>query len=159
MAQRALIWANSIEPALDALILLRDTDGINERKDGFEQAVVSTKIGFPVVIGLPHTMIECWLLVGFKAGNEDETARLASMRSELGFQPCLQGDQLTSANVTDKKNPKRVLSGLCNDSKERMVECCEVTELDFLEANGVSVNLTSFIREVRGKIAPLFGAV
>ena len=95
------------------VLLIRDCDDQPERRRGLAQA--STREPghawpFHVVIGLAHPKREAWVLAGFEPRDPDEHARLTTLRSELGHDPCTSSDQLTARTPGSKRDAKRVVA-------------------------------------------------
>jgi hypothetical protein len=78
-ARRALLFLTNEGAPIDAVILVRDSDGDLSRARGLAQARESGRWRFAVIVGLAHTKRECWHLVGFRPRNAVETSRLAAV--------------------------------------------------------------------------------
>jgi hypothetical protein len=146
------------DPQPAAVLLVRDSDGKqDERLKGLEQARREASWPFPVVIGVAHTMIECWVLSAFVPRDKKEIAVLAALRKELGFDPTVRSEELTALTETAKKSPKRVLSKLIAQSdEEREARCWSAASVESLRARGAKNGLAEFIREVERALSPLF---
>jgi hypothetical protein len=153
---RALILFNRLDPKPDAVMLIRDSDGDLERRDGLHQARESEPWPFPVVIGLAHTKRECWHIVGFDPKDEDERERLESERQHLGFDPRARSHELTAKHdpKNDKRSAKRVLTVLTAGESAREMEC--LTALVRLRERGVENGLQAFLHEIETILMPLF---
>jgi hypothetical protein len=157
VARRAMaLLTTRGERDIDAVLLLRDSDMDEGRRDGLEQARAQTTGLGPILIGVAHSKRECWVLAGFDAANADEQSRLATLRQELGFDPCLHAEDLTATSPGSKRDAKRVLSELTQDDYQREVVCWTEAPLEQLEARGEKTGLASFIQEVRERLVPLW---
>jgi hypothetical protein len=140
-----------------AVLLVRDSDGKpGERRKGLEQARDDRDWPFQVLIGVAHTMRECWVLAGFEPGSKEERSTLAELRKELGFHPTIRSDRLDASSETAKKSPKRVLSRLTGGDVEREEQCWTSTDLGVLREHGAHNGLSSFLGEVEEKLTPIF---
>lgn len=147
------------EPQPDAVLLVRDSDGKpKDREEGLAQARRERAWPFPVVVGVAHTMRECWVLAGFVPQNKQERATLVRLRKDLGFDPTERSDQLDASKETAKRSAKRVLSSLTNDAREREAQCWAEAPLDLLRTRGVHNGLAAFLDELEERLVPLFGA-
>lgn len=157
MARRALAVLTILgERDFDAVLLLRDSDADTQRRQGLEQARAQTSGLGPIVIGVAHAKRECWVLAGFIAANDEEQSRLDVCRQELGFDPCLQAEQLTAATPGAKRDAKRVLGELTQEDYPREAACWTDTPLDQLEERGQATGLADFFREVRERLVPVW---
>ncbi len=153
-ARLALLLAARLRPELAGVLLIRDTDGHVERREGLEQARADVR-PFVVVIGLPHCKREAWLLAAFEPGDVEETQRLTNLSQELGFNPCERSDQLTAQKEDAKRSAKRVLSALCNEVAERAEQGLDSTSLAVLRMRGAGNGLRAYLDDVEEQIAPL----
>jgi hypothetical protein len=145
------------DPQPVTVLLVRDSDGKQrDRNEGLDQARRERDWPFPVIVGVAHTMRECWVLAGFVARNKKETGALATLRKELGFDPTERSEKLDASKETAKKNPKRVLGSLTDGDAEREEKCWTITELDRLRTRGSRNGLAAFLDEIEEKLVPLF---
>lgn len=145
------------DPQPAAVLLVRDSDGKQEdRLKGLKQAREDAQWPFPVLIGVAHTMMECWVLSVFVPQDKKEIAALAALRKELGFDPTGRPEELTASNETAKRSPKRVLSKLTQGDEEREAECWNASSLALLRARGAKNGLADFVGEVEKHLSPLF---
>lgn len=156
VARRALkLLRMKAERGIDAVLLLRDSDNDIRRREGLKQARSETSDLGPIIIGFAHSKRECWVLAGFNATDEDERARLETLRQELGFDPCLQAERLTATQPGAKHDAKRVL-GILAEDVQRETQCSMEAQLEQLEARGSRTGLAEFIRELRERLVPLW---
>jgi hypothetical protein len=157
-ARRALaLLTIAGERAIDAVLLIRDSDGhLEERRRGLEQGRTGVDGLGPILIGVAHTKRECWALAGFTAANEEDRARADSLRQELGFDPCTHAQELTAEHPGAKRDAKRVLSLLTQDDVDREVRDWTAVPLQQLEERGQHTGLAEFIREIRSRLVPLW---
>lgn len=132
--------------------LVRDTDDEARRRDGFERARSQDDWPFEVVLGLPHTKRECWILAAFTPKNEDEEEALDELKSRLGFDPTRKAEELTAQSSGAKRDAKRVLAELTDGDVEREYDALEQIRIDELRSNGREVGLADFIEEVERRI-------
>jgi hypothetical protein len=145
------------DPQPAAVLLVRDSDGkLDERARGLKQAHDDRSWPFPVILGVAHTMRECWVLAAFVPEDKGEKIALAELRKELGFDPTLRSDQLDATKETSKKSPKRVLSRLTGDDLDREEQCWAGPGVDHLRARGEKNGLSAFLRELQEKLVPVF---
>jgi hypothetical protein len=145
-----------IEPALDGVVLLWDLDQQpDERRRGVAQAVKDAKswADFEIVAGLPCRMREAWVLAGFVPADDDERARLADLRRELGFSPIEESHQLDAQDETAKRSAKRVLGVLIQGDADREARCWQEPSLEILRARGEANGLASFLEAVAMHLA------
>jgi hypothetical protein len=159
-ARRALFYLREEFPGLDAILLIRDQDDEPERRGGLEQArnVVSGQI--VIVIGLAVAERESWVICGFESApdDEEESARLQTERTRLGFNPCERSHELTACkNDLAPRSPKRVLRELSGDNRERERRCWVETALATLRRRGAENGLAAYLEEVRVRLVPLIG--
>jgi hypothetical protein len=145
------------DPQPAAVLLVRDSDGKQEdRLKGLKQAREDAEWPFPVLIGVAHTMMECWVLSAFVPQGKKEIAALAALRQELGFDPTGRPEELTASNETAKRSPKRVLSNLTQGDDEREAECWSAASAELLRARGAKNGLADLVDEVEKHLSPLF---
>jgi len=138
------------------VILLRDSDGNLDRRDGLRQAREAEPWRFKVIIGFAHTKRECWHLAGFEPKDDVERERLEKERQYLGFDPRTKSHELTAKHdhETDKRSAKRVLRALTATNLERELECLAV--LSALRRNGQENGLRAFLDELETVLVPMF---
>ncbi|HSK77580.1 MAG TPA: hypothetical protein VLQ45_14105 [Thermoanaerobaculia bacterium] len=157
MARKALLLLLKESTRVpDAVLLIRDSDGLTERRRGLEQARDSSPWAFPVVLGVAHTKRECWVLAGFEAQTEAEEKVLAELRRELGFDPRLNAEDLSAAEAGALRNAKRVLERLLQGSPDRERICWMECEVETLRERGRLSGLSEYLDEVRARLVPLF---
>jgi hypothetical protein len=145
------------ERDIDAVLLLRDSDGNSqERRKGLAQGRSGVDGLGPILIGVAHTKRECWSLAGFTPANEEERARVDTLRQELGFDPCTHAQELTAEHPGAKRDAKRVLSLLTQDDVQREVMGWTEVPLQQLEERGKDTGLAEFIQEIRARLVPLW---
>lgn len=156
MARKALLLLQGSSRVPDAVLLIRDSDGLMERRRGLEQARDSSPWTFPVVLGVAHTKRECWVLAGFEAQTEAEEKALADLRRKLGFDPRLKAEDLSAAEAGALRNAKRVLEHLLQGNPKREQVCWMECGLETLHERGRLSGLSHFLDEVRAQLVPLF---
>jgi hypothetical protein len=145
------------EDPIDAVILVRDSDSDPERMEGLKQARDEVSPPHPpVLIGVAHTKRECWVLAGFHPMDDAEKARHEALKQELGFDPCLQAEELMAQHDGAKRDAKRVLSLLTGGDIDRESLCWKECSFHQLEARGQKTGLVAFIQELRTKLVPLW---
>jgi hypothetical protein len=143
--------------AIDAALLIRDMDDQPERQTGIEQArsEAQTWATFQIVVGCANPKREAWVLCGFDPETDDERARLAELRRELGFHPHEHAHQLTAKDEQAKRSAKRVLCILTMDDRDREARCWQQVPLDVLRARGALTGLRSYLDEIGQHLVPL----
>lgn len=126
---------------LDAILLIRDTDGRTERREGLEQARDASKLNVPIVLGIAHPKREAWVLSGFIPKDEEERQRHATIREKHGMNP----------------DPKVVVENLFGGDYHRERSCWAETALDVLEKEGVNNGLADYLHDIRQRLAPMVG--
>jgi hypothetical protein len=154
-ARRAFVLLEAMWPAVDGIILIRDSDCEEDRRRGLEQARAASSHRDRIVIGLAHTKRECWVLAGFEPCDERERALLAEIRRELGFDPCTQANQLTAIHDHDKRSAKRILRHLVQGDHEREAACWKEASLQLLRDRGGATGLRDYLHEVEERLVPL----
>ncbi len=153
--RRAILYVLRKFERVDAIVLVRDVADQPERRAGLEQARAN---GFPcpILIGVANIERESWVLSGFDPVDEDEQARVDQERQNLGFDPRMRPHELTAAkNDQAKRSPKRVLSVLSDNNRDRERDCWLKTPLDRLKERGADNGLKDYLAEVETKLAPL----
>ncbi len=157
-ARKAIIMAQRISNGrpIRAVVLIRDLDDQQERRDGLEQAkaMIDQRV-HQVVIGAVNPKREAWVLNGFVPETREEEKALAALRGELSFDPCERAERLTAKKDTAKRNAKRVLKVLTRDSREREPRCWKQTSLDLLKQRGEKTGLRDYLVEVETRLLPL----
>jgi hypothetical protein len=144
------------EPQPAAVLLVRDSDGKqDERLLGLKQARQDRAWPFKVLLGVAHSMRECWVLTGFIPETKQETASLAALRKELGFDPTTRSERLEASNEAAKKSPKRVLKRLTGGDQHREAQCWMNPALEHLRKQGAKNGLAAFLGEVEEHLAPI----
>ena len=151
-----LLLVKNADITVDAILLIRDDDLDQQRRQGLEQARLSVRLDVPVIIGLAHPKRECWVLAGFEPRDQAEQNRLLAVRQELGFDPRLRASELTAKHDHDKKSAKRVLGLLTDYNPVREHACFQECEMLVLFERGVMTGLRDYLYEVRESIVPLF---
>lgn len=147
---------------LDAVLLVWDMDDQGrDRRMGLAQASTEARpfVPFVIVLGCPDPMREAWVLAGFEPETDDERARLAAMRQELGFNPCEEAHRLDAKKEHARRSPKRVLEALTAGDHAREVRCWTETSLGLLRARGGHSGLTAFLDEAAQSLVPRLSGV
>jgi hypothetical protein len=155
-ARRAIAYVLRRFDAVDAILLIRDMDDHEQRRDGLRQARANDKSGKRIVIGLAIVERECWVISGFDPTSDEEQTKLAEESRKLGFDPCLRSHELTACKDDQaKKSPKRVLKALTCGGWERQRQCWQSTGLTVLDNRGEANGLKDYFTEFRQQIVPL----
>jgi hypothetical protein len=142
--------------AIDAVVLVRDSDDQHERRDGLNQARAASTIANRIVIGLAIPERETWVISGFNAENDDERDTLQAETQNLGANPCLRSHELTACKDDQAmRSPKRVLAALTKGDWNRQRRCWTMTDLAVLERRGQRNGLADYLKEVNERIVPL----
>jgi hypothetical protein len=159
-ARRALRYLRASIPELEAVVLIRDQDDQEDRRDGLEQARREDHEGLVIVVGLAVVEREAWVISGFEPQDADEQTRLDTERQTLGFYPHEQSHELKACkDDTAQRNPKRVLRALTGGDFDRERRCWNNTPLSRLRVRGTENGLVQYLDEVRTRLAPLIGHV
>lgn len=144
-----------------AVVVLWDADDQpEERREGFARVLENgtrPPVGVELVVVLAVPEREAWVAAGFVAANDRDRGALESIRSELGFAPHEHPERLTSRNVTDKRDAKRVLTALTADDAERKAQCLRLPDeatLSMLKSRGRACGLADFFEQVEAKLVP-----
>ncbi|MBK7535310.1 MAG: hypothetical protein IPI49_08015 [Myxococcales bacterium] len=152
---------------IEAVVLIWDMDGdAGARRQGLDQArttlLADKHDAFAIVYGCPDFEREAWVLAGFEAESEAESAALSELRAELGFSPVTESHRLTAQRDHDphggehKKSAKRVLARLTSNDPDREQRCWRHMPLQALRARGGDNGLASYLDEVRQTLLPLW---
>lgn len=143
---------------LVGVLLIRDSDGYEERRLGLTQArntTTGTSWPFRIAIGLAHPKREAWVLAGFEPHDAAEQRRLAELRQEIGCDPCMKSHELTARTKGSKRDIKRVLDRLTAGEITREVACWQETSLDRLRQRGQHNGLAAYLAEIDEHLVPL----
>ena len=141
-----------VTPSPDAIVVVKDSDNDDTRRAALGELhnhVAADRT--PVVIGVPHTEIECWLLAGFVVQPGSEEQRYGSLFGELSFCPVKQSERLTGSKGPDARDPKRVLRVLTDSNESRVWECVE-TPFPTLTQNGLNNGLGAFLDDIQKRL-------
>ncbi|HLM48466.1 MAG TPA: hypothetical protein VK458_31670 [Myxococcaceae bacterium] len=152
MARLVLLLLASSEHPPEAVLLVRDSDGDERRREGLEQARQDRRWPFPVVIGLAEPKRECWVLAGFDPKGPEETERLEKSERRLSFHPVREAHRLDAREHGAKNDAKRALEELSQGDLER--ERSGLEEMSLAE-RGARTGLTAYLREVRERLVPI----
>lgn len=139
---------------------MRDGDAqSDQRKKGLEQARQHSPLGVvPVVIGLPVTKRECWILAAFEPADDREQGLIEDVRKELGYDPRRSPERLTAAKAGATHNAKGILKALGIDP-DREADCLRNVTLSWLLERGEGTGLTAFLGEVRSRFVPVIDGI
>jgi hypothetical protein len=159
-ARLALFLFNSLGERPEAVVLVRDTDDVDERVSSLKRARDERPWPFAVVLATPATKRECWVLNGFVPRNRDEKAALERVRRKLGFDPCSAGERLTAKRKRGKNNAKLILErdlGV-QPGSDREDACWRETDLDVLRARGRGTLLAGYLEDVVDRLVPILAS-
>ena len=155
-ARRAILDLRYIFADLAGVLLIRDQDDQPERRAGLEQARRQENGRLPVVIGLAVVERECWVIAGFDPQDDVEGERLAAERQMLGFDPRVRSHERTACkNDRALRSPKRSLTALVGDDRERQRKCWMTTSLEVLVVRGRENGLKDYLKEIDDHLVPL----
>lgn len=156
MWRKVLAQLVTQRPRPTAVVLVRDLDGRDERREGMEQ--VRSKLPWPpdmpIVLATPEPEMEAWVISGFVAEDDKERGELERLRQELSFDPTTESHRLTSHPNDASTDAKRVLVALSQGDAARENRC--MADRARLENRGASNHCSVFLAEVRQKIVPRF---
>lgn len=162
-ADKALLLAMFIakNEGLVGVLLIRDSDGYDERRIGLNQARTTDpgmQWPFSVTIGLAHPKREAWVLAGFEAQDAAEHKRLGELKQAIGSDPCVCSHELTARTKGSKRDIKRILDYLTDGDTTREPPCWQDTPLDRLKKRGQHNGLAAYLAEVETHLVPLLSA-
>lgn len=157
LGRKALAASVLAKPRVDAVILVRDMDDEAEarRTSLHEVRAAVPDTALTVVLALPCTKREAWVLNGFEPQNAAEESALASVREELSFDPLTKAEELHATAHGAKRDAKRVLARLVGDDHTREARCWQETAWLTLRVRGTGSGLTAFLTEVKDRLVPL----
>jgi hypothetical protein len=155
MARLALLLLSDSKKRPAAVLLVRDSDGDSERRDGLEQARRDRPWPFPIVLGVAEPKRECWVLAGFNPKNDQEAERLEASAQRLSFHPVREAHRLTAREHQAKNDAKRALEELFQGDKDRENACLSDTPLNVLEERGQKTGIAAYLNEVRKRLVPI----
>jgi hypothetical protein len=156
-ARKALLLFAGLKERPAAVLLIRDSDGDPDRRDGegLKQARDPRPWPFQVLIGVAHPKVEAWVLAGFQPQNPEESKRLQALRDRLSVDPILKSHTLDAREHGAKTDIKRALEELLQGDGGRKRQCVTETELAVLEQRGEDNGLTAYLSEVRERLVPV----
>jgi hypothetical protein len=165
-------------PCVQALLVLRDTDGYAERGEPAaelaQQWVGEQQRGRPgdstplrvVIFGVAHPDAETWFLVGLKGVEE----RRQKASKELSFDPLNEPDRLSNEKKGGQpgRDPKRVLRFLLGEGEklhdppsapipaDQLTDLADrcLGDLEALVKSAPGTGLPAFIQRLRAHLAP-----
>jgi hypothetical protein len=153
--RRALVLLATSERPLDAVLLVRDSDGEPERRKGLEQARNDKPWPFLVILGVAEAKRECWVLAGFDPRDAREAEQLNKTETRLSFHPVRAAHCLTAREHGAKNDAKRALEELSRGDVDRQHACLVETPLKVLEERGQKTGLTDYLKEIRERLVPI----
>jgi hypothetical protein len=159
-ARLALLLLAASEHPPAAVLLMRDSDGDAQRREGLEQArdfkINDKPWPFQVLIGVAEPKRECWVLAGFDPMSPAETTRLEESGRRLSFHPVREAHRLDAREHGAKNDAKRALEELTLGDMERERSCLMGTPLSRLEERGEHTGLAMYVKELRERLVPIF---
>lgn len=149
---------------IKAVLFIRDLDNQKERREGLEQARLEHRHREPqleIIIGAANPKREAWVLNGFIPDCPEEERILEEIKTQLGFDPCLESHRLrsTSQQEPDRvRNPKVIVEKLTGGDLDREQDSWETTSLAILRERGLHTGLTDYLNEVEERLVPLIGS-
>lgn len=153
----ALLRTERNEAIPNAIVLIRDLDSQEERRQSLLDARDHEKNSLEVVLATPNRKYEAWVLNGFHPADERENRELEGMRQELGFDLCAQAERLafSSGTARRERDPKGIVSCLTKDDYDREAKCWQETSLEILRQRGENTYLRHYLDEVQERLLPL----
>ncbi len=110
---------------LQAVVIVRDTDGDAGRREGFIRALESASWPFHGLClqAAPDPKIEAWILLGFRVEHAAEQEALEEQRRRLGFDPTAEPNRISASTHGAKTDIKAVLHALTGGQHEREARC------------------------------------
>ncbi len=154
MWRAALMQLANSHPRPDLVVLVRDMDGYDTRREGMEQVRSGFEWPFPILIATPRPEVEAWHVAGFVPQDLDEQQRLNDLQHKLSFNPVTQSHRLTSHPNDAPTDSKIVLAVLTGGDAARKMACLD--DITLLRTHGVGNGLAAFLQEAQEKVPPLF---
>jgi hypothetical protein len=160
-ALKAFRLAEQVTPL--AVVLLRDIDSVDARRNGLAQARAeyeqTSHAPITCVIGLPSRYQEAWLLAGFQPRNDRESAELQRIHDEIqNFHPTREPENLRGRDG-ETRHAKTIWERLSNNDEARAEMCWTVTPLEHLHQHGAGCGLSAYLEEIRVRLVPLLTVV
>lgn len=146
MWRNVLMLFHQLDPRPDVVLLVRDLDGYQKRKQGLDQVRHGFRWDFAVVAATPQPEIEAWYVAGFDPQDGAEERRLGGLRKKLSFDPTKESHRLTARPNNAVTDAKVVLEELCAGDPERELACLD--DLSCLRERGRENGLCAFLGEV-----------
>ncbi len=151
------LFALEPQPLRPALVVVaRDVDGDERRREGFRQAVAERDWPFAIVGALAQPEIEAWLLAAWTPDDESEEALLAMWRALIGFDPTQAPQRLTSTARNSERDAKYMLDALCAQGRDPDTRWRVAPLDDRLREAGRACGLTDCLDDLNAKLVPLF---
>ena len=155
-ARRAILYVLRRFDDVDGIVLIRDLDDQQERKQGLEQARTASTSVTKIVIGVANCEREAWVISGFDPEDDAEKQLLGEEQQKLGANPCHRSHELTAGKSDIAlRSPKRVLKVLTGDNWERQRRCWTATSLQVLRERGTENGLTEYLDEIKVHLTPV----
>jgi hypothetical protein len=155
MWRKVLLLFCDGDPRPEVVILARDLDGYPERRAGLVQVRDGLPWPFKIVIAAAQPEVEAWRVAGFVPRDQGERGRLATLASDLSFDPTTESHRLTSHPNDARTDSKRVLRQLCGSDSDRKDACLE--DRAILRLRGAMNGVKAFLDEIDQHIVPAFG--
>jgi hypothetical protein len=148
-AMQALRLAIAADPAPQAVVWVRDTDGDPSRRQGWIDARTRCADDFQALVGgTPNECMEAWLLAAWSPQSPQDHEALVRQRQRLGFDPTQQPHRLSHKHDVPK-SAKAVVDALGVD--DGVLETCD---LDALVCDDGEHGLAAFLTELRERLVP-----
>ena len=117
---------------LDAVVVVRDTDGDTGRREGFKRALASVSLPFHgrCLQAAPDPKIEAWILLGFRVEHAAEQEALDEQRRRLGVDPTIEPHRINASTHGSKRDIKVILHALTAGRHEREARCIQALLID-----------------------------
>jgi hypothetical protein len=155
MWRKVLLLFCHCEPRPEAVLLVRDMDGYDDRRRGMEQVRDGIEWPFDIAVAAPQPEIEAWHVSGFVPTNATEHGALEELRRTLSFDPTFESQRLTSRPNDALSDAKRVLRALCGDDHDRRRSC--FADPHVLRQRGANNGLNDFLEEIEERLVPMLG--
>lgn len=111
-------WFETMQPCPRVVVILADTD--NRSIAAAEKVLAWHRRGIRridgLVIGTPHQEVEAWVIRGLTTSETETRLEAERLRPEVGFNPAVHPERLTTSPNTSRKDAKRVLLRLLGPS-------------------------------------------
>ncbi|MFZ4575268.1 MAG: hypothetical protein ACOYN0_12770 [Phycisphaerales bacterium] len=152
VARKAILTVEHLVPDISVVILLRDQDNDEDRRDAIDKAADRARAS--VIVGVPRRSIEAWVITAFSPRSPRDHIALREVKDRLPFDPTQEAHRL-NGRAGDARDPKQVARDLLGDDVESHCECFRSCDLAELKNRGKNVSVATFIDGVESSLRTL----